>query len=428
MQRKGLERNKSRDYYQQKFLNLFIFGIVPAILIYYYRRGGVVDGYEKNESLRDLNVWLTAGSEIIRGNSPYNDPGHWMKSGSLTTTIYGLLGEVLPNMALYIGSQGLTFLGIWLFTRILFPSQFDLQRLVFLITILASCFRENLVNIQLTGHILLLMSLGVHFMRQERLLGHDAISGLFFILALDLKPNICVAFIIAIIIIERRYKAFIWMASLYILGYTVISIWVSENLFSHWMKVLQLVSAGTRDSNLFGSVSIWQILNENRWISKNISYLSAGLFSITIIVIIVLALRKNNSSLYISMWAPFFYSFFQYYSFTPIFILVIGLAIKEKKLELGSFIILSLVVTTNVNVISNIGLLVFTLLAFIQHMRGMRLSVLFIQLGLITGLVVIVKICIFSAFSGNPERISAVITTVLIAVILNFSSSSKNLR
>ncbi len=425
MQRIDFKRIKSGDYYPHKILNAFIFGIIPAILIYYYRRGGIVDGYAKNDSLRDLNVWLTAGSEILRGNSPYNDPGHWMKSGSLTTTIYGILGEVLPNMLLYIGSQVLTFVGIWMFIRILFPGKFDLQRIVFLITVLSSCFRENLVNIQLTGHILFLLSIGVHFVRQGRHLGYDAISGFSFILALDLKPNICVAFIIAAIIMERRYKIFIWMASLYICGYTIISIRVSENLFLNWMRVLRVVSTETRDSNLFGSVSIWQTLNENNWINNHISFLSAGLFSIILILIIRLALRKNENSLYISIWAPFFYSFFQYYSFTPIFILAFGLALQKRKLGLGSYIILSLVITTNINSMLNIALLVLASIILIQHLKGIRMGALFTQISLSIGLMVIVKFFTFSYFTGDPERISAVISSVLSVIALNSRKSEQ---
>lgn len=430
MQRIDFKRIKSGDYYPQKMLNAFIFGIIPAILIYYYRRGGVVDGYVKNDSLRDLNVWLTAGKEILRGNSPYNDPGHWMKSGSLTTTIYGLLGEVLPNIVLYLGSQMLTFVGIWMFISKVMIKDLKNAKVVFVLTELSSPFRENLVDIQLTGHILFLISLGVIFWtkyEESHLTKYKFLTLFFFLLSIDLKPNLTLIFVLTFLFTRKvSSRIYLSMITIYLTSYATLSILTKTNLLSEWIRVLLSISDGSKNTDIYGSVSIWQALNNLPGVNYHLGGLSIILFS-TMALFALYLVKINQAQLArdISILAPFFYSFFQFYSFTPIFILLVLCAIKFNRYYFLGFIIGIFTFVQGLNKPSNIliQLLILVLIANWLRVDSPRRSVPRIYLGGLIGF--LINYFSLGLWSDSFERVSLLCTLAILIYCSGFRSNSK---
>jgi hypothetical protein len=416
--KREIMRNTFKLQRLQILINLFVFVLVPIFLVYYYRRGGIVDGYEENNSLRDLEVWLNAGMKILHGDSPYTDPGHWMKSGSLTTTIYGSAGLFLPNTMLYLVAQILTFVGVWMFIKVIFEGNFQLQRKIFFFTSIASCLRENLVDIQLTGHILLFLALGTNWLKNERSTRFHIRSSLFFVLAVDLKPNICVAFILIILTAERKLRVLLPMAITFLVGYLFLSVWTSTNLLLEWFNVLRGVAQGTETSNLFGSVSIWQALNSLSWVNDRLNFFSIVTFVLIVFLGMLVGVRIPRIAIYISLLSPFFYSFFQYYSFTPIYILAIGIAFQRKDLFLSIFIAVTLVITTNINSAPNAILMIFTLCILLFEARSQLSARKLREVIASLFFAVVLKWSIFISTPTDPDRISLLLTCVLLMVFL----------
>ena len=105
---------------ERKLNQLLAYFVAPICLMFYYRQGGIVDGFDPNNSLRDLGVLTRAGDSVIQGFSPYNDDGHWMKYGTFVSIPYGISGILLNAKILFVVSQILNLVGIWFFIKIFF--------------------------------------------------------------------------------------------------------------------------------------------------------------------------------------------------------------------------------------------------------------------------------------------------------------------
>jgi hypothetical protein len=334
-----------------------------------------------------------------------------MKSGSLTTTLYGIVGEILPNPVLYVMAQSLTFIGVWLFISKILRQDWITTRNIFALTEISAAFRENLVDIQITGHILLLLSIGVllweKFNETKDPIYRYA-SHFSFLFAIDLKPNLTIVFVLVFLLTSRApSNTYIELVCIFLSLYVALGLFTKTNLLIEWSRVLLLISDGSKSTDIYGSVSIWQILNNFQLISRHLSVISIVVFAVVACMAFLLVkIHRNEKAIQISILAPFFYSFFQFYSFTPIVALLLVVSLNSKRVFFFGYIVGQLTIIQGLDGSTNQALLIIIfvstvfLFEFQKNIRNIR--------KLFTGFVVGLMINILSAMiiTTNFERIS----------------------
>ena len=418
---------------EERRLNQFLaYFVAPICLMIYYRQGGIVDGFDPNNSLRDLGVLTRAGDSVIHGFSPYNDDGHWMKYGTIVSIPYGILGIILNAKILFVFSQIFNLAGVWFFIKIFFKFNPIKLSQIYLLTIATSAFREIFVDAQVMGHIAGFVALGKYLLDKEKeswagkirhFLGITSL-----VLAADLKPNLTLFLVIAVLT-ERSWKTRIFYFSIqYAIFYLILSLYIKRPIFFDWLNVLRWTSSLDNTKDIWGSVSIWQTLNNNEFLFAHINifapllYLfvgSSGLF--------IFHKRQKGLGFALICVAPFFYSFFQYYSYTLISLFIVILSIYIRNSYFSGLILSMIIVFTEISTFTNVLIVIsicaFTIL-FIRNEIGITKNLYFIG-GVLTSLAI--KITIMRLPLDIVDKKSLILIFVTLTYLLLFAREfSKN--
>lgn len=345
----------------------FIF--LAPIVIFLYRPGS------KNE-IRDLGVWTTGGENLLRGIDPYLASQGLLKSGPISPVVLWLVQNVFPsdsNLFFYF-LMILNLLGgclfLYWFTKTL---NIPLPALAMLSTAicLGSYTREVLVNGQVTGIIfggvaLLALILEATMSKHLRLVKASTAIGIAIFL-IDVKPNLTIFLLLYILITSgiKRKLAYISATTTAYLGlFTYLSLVTNSNLFMSWWKTLTLLNDYSTNSTLFGSVNLWQIINVTRGSgSFDLLLTVAPILCYLGISILGLFLAPGNRKLIgleLIILAPFLYSYWHYYSFLPLIIVIMTSFIRKENLILFgstlSFSFVSFQIVDNLVLIMLLGI------------------------------------------------------------------------
>jgi len=158
------------------------------------------------------------------------------------------------------------------------------------------------------------------------------------------------------------------------------------------MWVNNLVGLNNYESNptLFGTKNFWQVINKTSTFE-----IPQGIFSIMPLLcfmiigslgLLLTIKKKELIGVSLTLLAPFFYSYFHYYSFFPIAMVLLFYIAKQRNFLLLGFYCSTYLITYKVN--ENIGLLLVSLLLlglFLSLDWGLRSTVMF-SIGWVTSL------------------------------------------
>lgn len=338
--------------------------LLAPVMIFLYRPRS------KNE-IRDLGVWTTGGENLLQGIDPYLASQGLLKSGPISPVVLWLVQKVFPddsNLFFYF-LMILNLLGgclfLYWFTKTLNIPLHALAMLSAAIC-LGSYTREVFVNGQVTGIIfggvaLLALILEATTHKQLRLIKASTVVGIAIFL-IDIKPNLTIFLLLYILItssIKRKLAYISATTTAYIGLFTYLSLATNSNLFMSWWKTLTLLNDYSTNSTLFGSVNLWQIINVARGsggfdlllsVAPILCYLGISIFGL------FLALRNRELiGLELIILAPFLYSYWHYYSFLPLIVVIMTSFIRKENLILfGSTISFSFV---SFQIVENLALI-----------------------------------------------------------------------
>ncbi len=306
--------------------------IASTLILFVYRRGGVVDaiyGPHNSPGFRDTGIYAHAARQIFSGLSPYSDEQLAFRSGSYGVLIFGLLP--LGTLT-YIFYQVLNLIGIFTFSIIFLRDL--VSRQVLLATLaLGICFssvREIFSTGQITGIIAGLMAVGFECLKSEKIIRR--LSGAFFFsLALDLKPNLIIFFVIGSYIFLNRIRD-VWMPILFLLiGHLAVDVYVGRLLEIEWLATLRLVGDPYRDPSNTGTRTIWPLIRLILEIEVIPGQIPTLLFLLLgAALLFTLWKTRNYLLLALTFVLPAFYNYFHLYSFFPFAIFVFALLIKKE--------------------------------------------------------------------------------------------------
>ncbi len=167
-----------------KIINLAVFVAVATIVLMWW----------KPLELTDLSFYTESGRAVLDGRNPYNSPdlyqSKWGAVGAILIYLgFGWYPVEIASLLLLI----LNFLGILMFTRVVAGKDFSQLKVYVSLILVSAVNRENLVNGQITGLILLAIAASVEFSKIRRI-SLFAIPFLGF--AIEMKPQVAIPLIL----------------------------------------------------------------------------------------------------------------------------------------------------------------------------------------------------------------------------------------
>lgn len=394
--------------------------VLAPINLYLYRQ-------DERSEIRDLGVWIRAAESMLSGKDPYLESGGLFKSGPISPfVLYSIrLGCMQNDSVFFYLIMFLNFVGMVTFIS-WFLRYFKLspiQLCIYNSVLISSSFtREVLVNGQITGLLFGCLALLVHLLETNHLKSRF-INRLSFmiltVLIIDFKPNIIIFPLLALLLIYRKSLILNMLTSV-TLFYSALLIALSfstkTNLFSAWVKNLVGINNYESNPSLFGTKNFWQVINR-----ASTPEIPQGVFSIMplfsfVIVgslgLLLIVKKRESIGVSLTLIAPFFYSYFHYYSFFPIAMVSLFYIAKQKQFLLLGFYCSTYLVTSRVN--DNIGFLLISLLLFgffLTLDSGIRSTVMF-SLGWITSLMM--RLLISEVLQDEILYMSIVLSSLMI--------------
>lgn len=361
--------------------------LTPLMLIYHRQMS--------SGEIRDLGVWISAGESIANGFDPYTQSSGLFKSGPISPLVFLLVRTLFFNNDLIFFNllMTLNILGGILFFQ-WYERSLHLNSTIVLVISTTICLgsftREVLVNGQVTGIIFggiaaLAKLVDSKLDGSLKTLTPIAIVSITTFL-IDLKPNLTLFLLLYILITSnlQRKIAYIGMTFfVYVTLFIYLSFSTKSNLIMSWFSILLNLNDRTINDTLFGSVNIWQIFNLYSQKGSNFDFFltyAPLLIYITIgIAGLSLAIRRNITGLNLVILAPFFYSYWHYYSFLPLIMVILaGFAYSKNLFLLGiaiSFSLVSFFVTNNLIPLFVLGVSIVLVVIFLDGFRNWKMFI-----------------------------------------------------
>jgi hypothetical protein len=308
---------------------LFLLSATFAICIQYRPRSTV--------EIRDLGVWTLAGELIISKADPYTATDGLFKSGVfsalLIKSVAAIFGEYGYLLLLTVFLANI--LGVVLLIRALGVNNLQDNLLFTSFFILCSPFREIFVNGQLTG--IIYGGIAFVYLWLKRNAKSNAMNlfllSTFIVFLVDLKPNLTVFPLILVLLFTRKYIVGAVTVLLFIFYHILISLYVGLFLDKSWLETLLNLNSTQSNPNLFGSISIWQILNLTITGSavKTILDLvpTVAFLLLNLLAFVLIKKDQFQNSIALSFLSSFFLSYSHFYSYLPILAICILLCLNR---------------------------------------------------------------------------------------------------
>ena len=276
--------------------------------------------YHDGGNLRDAGVYFDSGIAVLKGENPYV-ASRW---GSFGPVPFSILLSVIPEGIRAIAVRILSLAGIYVFFRIFYPNKRLIEPLaISLIILWTSPVRELMVTNQMTGIAIGLLALGVKFLNpfiSFRDITKETIMGaLFFAMALDLKPHICIFFFLSWVIYKKSFQKFSIVVLTLFLTHLIINLSQMRILEKDWFTSLSGVNKSASQASLGDSLSFWPILNY---------FIDATLFLYFASILITCALAgacfywaykgRWEQVLFLSFFIPSTSIYYHYYDAIPL--------------------------------------------------------------------------------------------------------------
>ena len=217
--------------FHSTYFYLSIYTVFALASSYLYRLGSARIDKGLTPGMRDLGTYQFAGRSILEGNNPYVNPQ--VRIGPLGSFFIGILDWFFPqNLLAWIALLSVPIsLGIFVKVVLLYErNRSSIAPWLLLLPWLSST-RENLVNIQITGFILLLFSLGLRITTDFSNSDISQFVGCFFLaIAIDMKPHLLVLLLIVTQLRQRKFGRIFVVIGIILSSHVFLSLYTQTNL------------------------------------------------------------------------------------------------------------------------------------------------------------------------------------------------------
>ena len=389
---------------------------------YLYRLGSARIDKGQTPGMRDLGTYQFAGRSILDGRNPYINPQ--VRIGPLGSFFIGILDSLFtPNILAWIALLSVP-LGLGLFVKaclLIEGNRFSIAPWLLLIPWYSST-RENLVNIQITGFILILFSSGlIVFVKDQSSKLLEFIGLLLVSIAVETKPHLLLLLFVSICIRMREYRRIFGVVIIIVISHLILSSVTQVNLTSEWLKILLGLKDSSSKAQLPESIAIWPILNQLGISSNVTSASSVILMSSLAIFVLALAIKqpKLNTNL-LALAIPSLGFFFHYYDLAIVVSLLVTHYVASGRAKTVALFVGIFVIPENFTDIKSILLLILTII--FTNVLARRNSIAEVALESIKSAFVwlIYAFCIETF--GKEFGIHSVAVTISILIVFYFSA------
>lgn len=349
-----IRSNSNSLYKYAKYFLILLILISISYIIAYYNDGA---------DIHDAGVYYDSGWAVLKGQNPHTEIGsRW---GSFGPIPFSILLSIFPEVIRAGAVRIMSLAGIFIFFKILFPGKSKLESLtVFFIVIWLSPVRELMVTNQMSGIAVGLSALGVRLMKDfesiKSIKKEYVLGALFWTMALDMKPHICVLFFLSWIIYNKSYSKFLLVILMWVVTHLIIDISQMRILEFDWLTNLMGLNERASKSSLGDSLSFWPILNYYVDASKTLHLLSIFVTLILTAVCFYLAYSgKWQDAMVLSFVIPSFFIYYHYYDAVPLCVLFALILLRVKNQFLASFAVSFILIPKEYTVLRNQVLVIF---------------------------------------------------------------------
>jgi hypothetical protein len=374
-------------------------------------------------------VWTLAGDLIINKADPYLATDGLFKSGTVSALLIQIASMLFGQFGslFLLTSFLINILGVLILMRTLGVNGVHENLLLTGFIILCSPFREIFVNGQLTGVIY--GGIGIIYLRlikNSKMNTFELFAlATLIVFLVDLKPNLTFFPIAFIILFSKKYLVGTLSTILFAIYHFVINLYVGTFLEKSWVETLLNLNSTDSNPNLFGSISIWQIVNltSSGPVTKMTLDIAPTLVFIIINLLVLFFVHKWPAEFCISLSfiSSFFLSYSHFYSYLPILAICFLLCIRRRWwVGLGFFASLFFVSFEPMN---NLGLASLGVFVLIFALSNKSLSVGDIKL-LIFGWVssLILRIVIIDSVNQELLAKSVLASIPLVWLLITYTT------
>ena len=327
-----------------QFLALLITS--SLIFSYLYRLGSARVDKGMPPGMRDLGTYLFAGKAILEGDNPYLNPQ--VRIGPLGGLLIGVLDVFFSSGAIAWIALLSVPLGLAFFVKACLLEEGNKSFIAPWLVIIPwlSSTRENLVNIQITGFLLILYASGTILLARKRDSRFFFLCGCILIaFSVETKPHLLLFFFVVQALRFRQFTRILTVFSIIIIGHFSLTLFTAHNLTFEWFKILSGLQKDSTKAELPESIAFWPILHQMGITGIATSYISLTIMITVSIALLSLALKNPGlDTRVLSLLMPSLGFFFHYYDLAPaISLFIVSTYAKGKSnsaaLFLGVFVI-----------------------------------------------------------------------------------------
>lgn len=368
---------------------LVVFFLIGYLIAYgYFPYKNISQSGNFIETYKDLGYWIKASNDLNSNQNPYS--GQLYRSGTLSASILGLIHFIpAPLTVTLLFFNLFSLVGLLVFLYIVFPYGVTKSALIFFMLFFSST-REIFVNGQLTGILIGVFTACFYIMRlsyenslnMNRVLAYfvKILTGLSLIFLLDAKVNVFLFPVLFLIIRYKAYRLALFGIIFWTLHQIFYSIKIGQFLLLSWYENLRFTSNYEIHSNLYGSLGFWQIVNN----FFQIKFLFDFGPPITFLTLGLISLRYAKSGNYIlplclSFLTNYVYSYFHFYSFFPILVLIVYIVILYNSPFILGFVTSSMVISFNLSTFNvSVSIAIMILFILLYTFKSLKSDLLFI--------------------------------------------------
>jgi hypothetical protein len=277
-----------------------------------------------NGSLGDAGYYISNGERLFEGENAYEDG---FRSGPLGAIYLYVLSLIFAQPLLELILQFCNIAGPILFVTLLFSDKRQAIK-YWPILIMFSAFRELLVNHQINGFILVLLSMFLISRKSEKL--HVNLVGNFAaVLALDLKPHLVIPIILSLTLLKRDWINLLRIVAITTMLHISINIHLKTITEIQWVQNLREISNAPGNSDWADIFNVWPLIDEVIDAPEVLKVIALSTFFVLCLALPTISKKTSaNTGTYIALATPLIGVYAHFYDLVP-FLLISFLYLEK---------------------------------------------------------------------------------------------------
>ena len=277
-----------------------------------------------NGSLGDASYYISNGERLFEGENAYEDG---FRSGPLGAIYLYILSLMFAQPLLELILQFCNIIGPILFVTLLFGNKRQAIK-YWPILIMFSAFRELLVNHQINGFILVLLSVFLISRKSEKL--QVNLAGNFAaVLALDLKPHLVIPIILSLTLLKRDWINLLMIVAITTMLHISINIHLKTITETQWVQNLREISNAPGNSDWADIFNVWPLIDQIINAPGVLKVIALSTFLVLCLALPTISKKTSvNTGTYIALATPLIGVYGHFYDLVP-FLLISFLYLEK---------------------------------------------------------------------------------------------------